>query len=185
MKKILIVEDDAIVRQVYQTKFKLEGFEVKTAADGKAAVEVLRDFLPAVVLLDLMMPGISGIEVLKFIRSQPELRSTPVVVFTNSYLGDMVQEAWKVGANKCLLKADCTPQVVAEVVRKTIESMGRLPAASDIADEFKTARARRLSTAATGKSADAAVAPASVGDGKASGRADAVNVMQNQAGRTP
>lgn len=147
MKRILIVEDDSIVRQVYQTKFKLDGFEVKTAVDGKVAVEVLRDFLPDVVLLDLMMPGISGIEVLKFIRAQPQLRSTPVVVFTNSYLGNMVQEAWKAGANKCLLKADCTPQIVAEVVRKTIDSMGRQPAAgpppvrsapatSDIAQEF-------------------------------------------------
>jgi CheY-like chemotaxis protein len=164
MKKILIVEDDAIVRQVYQTKFKMEGFEVETAVDGKTAVEVLRGFLPDVVLLDLMMPGISGNEVLKFIRSQPELRSTPVVVFTNSYLGNIVQEAWEAGANKCLLKADCTPRVVAEVVRKTIESMGRLPAASpppapvapvtpDFAHEFKTARSRRLSPAATGKSA--------------------------------
>lgn len=119
-KKILIVEDDAIIADLYQRKFASEQFTVELAGDGTTAMESLKSHQPDVVLLDLQLPQVNGIEVLKFIRATPELRALPVVVFTNAYLGNMVQSAWKAGANRCLTKAICTPRQVVDVVKLTL-----------------------------------------------------------------
>lgn len=119
-KKILIVEDDPIIADLYQRKFAAEQFTVELAGDGSTAMESLKARRPDVVLLDLQLPQVNGIEVLKFIRATPELRTLPVIVFTNAYLGNMVQSAWKAGANKCLTKAICTPRQVVDVVRLTV-----------------------------------------------------------------
>ncbi|MFA6546151.1 MAG: response regulator [Limisphaerales bacterium] len=119
-KKILIVEDDPIIADLYQRKFVTEHFSVELAGDGHTAMESLKSHRPDVVLLDLQLPQINGIEVLKFIRATPELSTLPVIVFTNAYLGNMVQSAWKAGANKCLTKAICTPRQVVDVVRQTL-----------------------------------------------------------------
>lgn len=119
-KKILIVEDDPIIADLYQRKFAAEFFTVELAGDGSTAMESLKSHRPDVVLLDLQLPQVNGIEVLKFIRATPELQALPVIVFTNAYLGNMVQSAWKAGANKCLTKAICTPRQVVDVVRLTL-----------------------------------------------------------------
>lgn len=118
--KILIVEDDAIIADLYQRKFSSEHFTVELAGDGSTAIESLKSHQPNVVLLDLQLPHVNGIEVLKFIRATPELSALPVVVFTNAYLGNMVQSAWKAGANRCLTKAICTPRQVVDVVKLTL-----------------------------------------------------------------
>ncbi len=119
-KKILIVEDDPIIADLYQRKFVAEQFIVELAGDGSTAMESLKSHRPDVVLLDLQLPQVNGIEVLKFVRATPELQTLPIVVFTNAYLGNMVQSAWKAGANKCLTKAICTPRQVVDVVRYTL-----------------------------------------------------------------
>ncbi|NDE99461.1 MAG: response regulator, partial [Verrucomicrobia bacterium] len=122
-KHILIVEDDAIIADLYQRKFVAEHFSVELAGDGSTAMESLKARRPDLVLLDLQLPQVNGIEVLKFIRATPELRTLPVIVFTNAYLGNMVQSAWKAGANKCLTKAICTPRQVVDVVRHTLAEL--------------------------------------------------------------
>ncbi len=133
MKKVLIVEDDAIIANIYQRKLQMDGFQVQCAADGELAMEMIKSNLPAIVLLDLQLPKANGIEVLKFIRSREESKALPVVVFTNSYLGSLVQSAWKAGANKCLTKAICTPKQVSDVLKATLageDSAGGPPAGS-------------------------------------------------------
>ncbi len=126
--KILIVEDDAIIADLYQRKFISEHFTVELAGDGSTAMESLKSHQPDVVLLDLQLPQVNGIEVLKFIRATPELSALPVVVFTNAYLGSMVQSAWKAGANRCLTKAICTPRQVVDVVKLTLaEAQAKVP----------------------------------------------------------
>ena len=132
MKKVLIVEDDAIIANIYQRKLQMDGFQVQHAADGEIAMEMIKCSAPDIVLLDLQLPKANGIEVLKFIRAREESKLLPVVVFTNSYLGTMVQSAWKAGANKCLTKAICTPKQVADVLRATLageDSVGGPPTA--------------------------------------------------------
>lgn len=121
MSKLLLVEDDAIIANIYQRKLKMADFEVSHAPDGEAAIEMLRADPPEIVLLDLQLPKKNGIDVLTFMRSQSSTRDVPAVVFTNAYLGQMVQAAWDAGATKCLTKAICTPKQVADVLRATLE----------------------------------------------------------------
>lgn len=136
MKKVLIVEDDAIIANIYQRKLQMDGFQVQHAADGELAMEMIKCNLPTIVLLDLQLPKANGIEVLKFIRSREESKTLPVVVFTNSYLGTLVQSAWKAGANKCLTKAICTPKQVSDVLKATLageDSVGGPPPSAEAA----------------------------------------------------
>jgi DNA-binding response OmpR family regulator len=117
MKKILIIEDDNLVASIYRNKFSTENYEVETASDGETGLESLKKFNPDLVILDLMLPTMSGLDVLTKIRSQEESKQLPVIVFSNTYLSNMVQQAWKAGATKCLSKASCTPKQVIDVVR--------------------------------------------------------------------
>jgi DNA-binding response OmpR family regulator len=117
MKKILIIEDDQLVANIYSNKFAVDNYQVETAADGEKGLELIPSFNPDVVILDLMLPNVTGVEVLKKIRAMEGRQQLPVIVFSNTFLSNMVQEAWKAGATKCLSKANCTPKQVLEVVR--------------------------------------------------------------------
>jgi len=124
MNKILIIEDDQIVANIYRNKFSVEGYQVEVALDGLAGLELVRSFRPDAVLLDLMLPKMTGVELMKKIRSEPEMEQIPVIVFSNTYLSDMLQQACKAGATKCLTKSNCTPQQVIEAVRSTLSRNG-------------------------------------------------------------
>jgi DNA-binding response OmpR family regulator len=124
MKKILIVEDDQIVANIYRNKFSVEGFQVEIALDGESGMEMMRSFRPDAIILDLMLPRLSGVEMMKKIRAEPDCQQLPVVVFSNTYLTNLVQEAWKAGATKCLSKANCTPKQVLSVLRSALAING-------------------------------------------------------------
>lgn len=131
MKKVLIIEDDQIVANIYRNKFTVEGFQVEIALDGEAGLELIRSFRPDAVILDLLLPKITGVELMKKIRAEPDFEKLPMIVFSNTYLSNMVQEAWKAGATKCLSKANCTPRQVIEVVRSTTGGNGAPPAKAE------------------------------------------------------
>jgi CheY-like chemotaxis protein len=120
MKKILIIEDDKIVASIYGNKFRAEGFQVETAADGLLGLEMVSNVEPDVVMLDLMLPKLSGVEVIKGIRAQDKFKDLPIVVFSNSYLSNLVQDAWSAGANRCLSKADSTPKHLIEIIKSFV-----------------------------------------------------------------
>jgi len=124
MKKILIIEDDQIVANIYRNKFAAEGYEVEIALDGEEGLQRVRTFVPDAIVLDLMLPKITGLELMKTIRSQAELRYLPIIVFSNTYLTNMVQDAWKAGATKCLSKANCSPRQVIDAVRASLTGNG-------------------------------------------------------------
>lgn len=124
MKKILIIEDDQIVANVYRNKFSLEGFDVDIANDGVSGLESIRSFRPDAVVLDLMLPRMTGVDLMKQVRTDQAFAKLPIIVFSNTYLTNMVQEAWKAGATKCLSKANCTPKQLLEVVRGTLSIAG-------------------------------------------------------------
>ncbi len=126
MKKILIIEDDQIVANVYRNKLAVEGYQAETAADGESGLKILHTFQPQLVILDLMLPGISGVDVIKQIRGELDFLKIPIIVFSNTYLTNMVQEAWRAGANKCLSKSSCTPKDIIEVVRGLIGDSGAM-----------------------------------------------------------
>jgi DNA-binding response OmpR family regulator len=124
MKKMLIIEDDQIVGTIYRHKCQAEGFQVELAGDGEAGWQAIQSFRPDVVILDLMLPKLNGVEILNRVRSTPEFKELPVIVLSNAYLNTLVQEAWKAGANNCLIKASCSPKQLVEVVRKTLGTPG-------------------------------------------------------------
>jgi CheY-like chemotaxis protein len=133
MKRILIIEDDPVTAAVYRQMFERRGYRAETAADGPAGLECIATLKPDGVLLDVMLPGIDGLEVLRRIRANAEWRDLPVVAFTNAFLGEMVQEAELAGATFTLTKFDHTPWQVVERVRDVIEgaSHGRERAADE------------------------------------------------------
>jgi DNA-binding response OmpR family regulator len=120
VNKILIVEDDELVANIYRNKFLVEGFQVEAAFDGETALQLVRSFQPDAVLLDLMLPKMSGVELMREIRSEPAFSKLPLVVFSNMFLTNLVREAWKAGATKCLSKTNCTPKEVIAAVRNVI-----------------------------------------------------------------
>ena len=121
MKKILIVEDDQLVATAYKKRFREAGYEVDWAPDGLEGIKMVSTIKPDVVLLDLLMPRLDGIEVLKYIRSHPDLKNLPVVVFSNSYMTNLVENAWRAGADQCLMKASTTPAQLFDTVNKAIQ----------------------------------------------------------------
>lgn len=134
MKRILIIEDDQVVANVYRNKLAVEGYKVELAPDGEAGLKVMRTFKPELIILDLMLPTISGVEVIREIRNEQEFAKVPVIVFSNTYLTNLIQEAWRAGASKCLSKANCTPKDFVDVVRLTVGASGSMsPGVADAA----------------------------------------------------
>jgi DNA-binding response OmpR family regulator len=127
MKRMLIIEDDQLVGNIYRHKFRSEGFTVELAVDGEAGLKAVQSMRPDVVILDLMLPKLNGVEVLKRLRATPEFQELPVIVLSNAYLSNLIQDAWRAGANNCLIKASCTPQQLLEVVQKTLGAPGSTP----------------------------------------------------------
>ena len=121
MKQILFVDDDPLVLRIYREALSKQGFQVDSANDGVSAAKALRATKPDLMVLDLMMPKLSGVEVLKFVRAEPALAHLPVVVLSNSYMHDLAHDAAVTGAQKALLKVRCTPLVLLEVIRELLE----------------------------------------------------------------
>jgi DNA-binding response OmpR family regulator len=130
MKKILIVEDDLIVANIYRNKFSVEGYQMEIAANGLAGLDTVHRFRPDAVILDLMLPKMTGVELIKKLRSEPDFQQLPVIVLSNAYLTSMMQQAWKAGATKCFSKANCTPKQLIEVVRNALSQSGAATPAS-------------------------------------------------------
>jgi CheY-like chemotaxis protein len=116
MTTIFLVEDDSVVVQVYRAKLLREGFGVEVAEDGLKAVKMLAALRPDVVVLDLMMPKFNGVDVLKYIRSNPALKEIPVIILSNAHMTRLAQEAAAIGAERALLKSSCTPGKLIQVI---------------------------------------------------------------------
>jgi CheY-like chemotaxis protein len=120
MKKILIIEDDEILANIYRNKLAVEHYQVEVSKSGESGLALMRTFQPHMILLDLMLPQMAGVDVIKHVRSEEDFAKLPIVVFSNTYLTNLIQDAWKAGATKCLSKARCSPKDVVEIVRQTV-----------------------------------------------------------------
>jgi CheY-like chemotaxis protein len=127
MKTILFVEDDAVIVQAYRMGLERAGFRVEVAKDGLDAMKILLLLKPNLVLLDLMMPKLNGADVLKYIRSTPALKSTPVIILSNASIADQGQEAMALGADRLFLKALCTPRQLIGAANELLNSMAPSP----------------------------------------------------------
>ncbi|OGY26521.1 MAG: hypothetical protein A2Z11_00875 [Candidatus Woykebacteria bacterium RBG_16_43_9] len=119
MGKILLIEDDSLFVKMYQKKFAHEGLELEAAYDGAEGIEKTKALKPSIIILDLMLPKMSGSEVLKKIKDDPETSSIPVVVLTNlSTTADEVNKTIELGVKETFLKTNVTPDQVVEAVKK-------------------------------------------------------------------
>lgn len=116
MKKVLLIDDDPVIGTTYGRKLRTAGYDVHVAGDGTEGLLALKDFRPDVVLLDLDMPGLNGIEWLREIRSYPTLRHLPVVVLSAGSHGWQMKAAWESDAMYVLSKAMAAPEAVVNAV---------------------------------------------------------------------
>jgi CheY-like chemotaxis protein len=117
----MFVEDDDVIARIYSETLAEEGFDVAVAEDGLAAITQLPEFKPDLVVLDILMPKLNGVDVLKFMRQHPALKTTRVVVFSNLFLNTMVEQAANLGIEEALVKAAVTPARLSEVVHKILD----------------------------------------------------------------
>lgn len=116
MTKIAIIEDDAVINQMYRMKFEAAGFEVATASDGEAGVTIAEKFKPSIILLDLQMPHMNGAEALETIRKSSWGAKVPVIILTNLGEEEAPKSLRTLGIHSYIVKAELTPsQVVARV----------------------------------------------------------------------
>lgn len=118
MKTVFIIEDDVFLVKVYQVKFRELGAEVWTASDGKVALERLLEAPPNVILLDLMLPGASGFDILAAIRKNERWKNVPVFVLTNLGQPEDIQRGKELGADDYIVKANLRIDDVVEKVKK-------------------------------------------------------------------
>ncbi len=120
MKKILLVEDDNFIIDIYITKLKEVGFSVQSAVNGEDALAKIKQSKPDLVLLDIVLPQVTGFEFLQEIKSMPELKNVPVIVLSNLGQKKEVEKGLSLGAAKYLIKAHYTPTEVVEEIRAVL-----------------------------------------------------------------
>src|SRR6185503_18012311 len=135
MKKILIIEDDPIVAHVYRSRFENEGFKVEVAVDGQAGYYRLYEMKPDALVLDLMLPKLNGVDLLKKIRAVREFEKMPVVVFTNAYVANMINEALTAGASAVYNKSTITPRQVIDAVNALICPNSQVTTAQSVSSQ--------------------------------------------------
>jgi DNA-binding response OmpR family regulator len=121
-RKILIVEDDIFIRDIYSVKFSQSGFETVVAENGVEALKTLEGFVPDVILLDVIMPQMDGIETLKNIRSSEAWKKIPVIMLTNIPEKEKIAQGKEYGASDYLIKAYYTPAEVVEKVNALLNA---------------------------------------------------------------
>ena len=122
MPRILLVEDDRFLRRAAEAALRRHGHTVLTAADGEEGLRVARSELPDLVLLDLIMPGLQGFEVLKLLKEDDATSSIPVIVLSNLGQDSDVQKAMEAGAVDYLIKANLALDMLIERVKALFEA---------------------------------------------------------------
>jgi len=117
MAKILIIEDDPLMQRLYQKIFTFEKYEVETAADGEEGLDKARKTKPTLILLDIMMPKMNGLQVLEKLKADPDLKKIPVVMLTNLAGQKDAETALAKGAVKYIVKSEYEPKQVADMVK--------------------------------------------------------------------
>jgi len=120
MTKIAIIEDDQAISQMYRIKFEAENYRVETAENGKLGLELIEKMRPTIILLDLMMPVMTGEEMLAKLRTKPWGKDLKVIILTNRGEQEIPDEVKNLGVSAIILKADMTPRQVAELVKSKL-----------------------------------------------------------------
>lgn len=125
MAKILIVEDDPLMLRLYQKIFTFEKYEVETASDGEEGLVKAKTATPNLILLDIMMPKMNGLEVLKQLKADDATKQIPVIVLTNLAGQKDAETALAEGAVKYIVKSEHDPKEVANMVNEIVKGYTR------------------------------------------------------------
>jgi len=117
MPKIAIIEDDQAISQMYRFKFEAENFDVQVAENGKLGLELVESMKPDIILLDLMMPEMTGDEMLRQLRATDWGKQIKVIILTNMGEQELPPALKELGVSGVILKADMTPRQVADLVK--------------------------------------------------------------------
>ena len=120
MEKILVIEDDKFLRELIVQKLVKEGYEISEAVDGEKGVESVRKEKPDLVLLDLILPGIDGFEVLSRIKSDPLLAQIPVIVLSNLVQKEDIERGLKIVATDYVITAHFTPNEIIDKIKRIL-----------------------------------------------------------------
>jgi CheY-like chemotaxis protein len=119
-KKILLVEDERVLIKMYQETFSRAGFEVHSAETVQEGIKLTKELKPDLVLLDILLPEVNGLEFLKEIKKDPSLSAIPIVAFSNYTDPETQEKALELGARDYVVKADFDPDETLEIVKKYI-----------------------------------------------------------------
>lgn len=125
MAKILIVEDDPLMSRMYQKIFTFEGYQVEMASDGQQGLEKTKTIKPTIILLDVMMPKMNGLEVLDKLKFDPDTKQIPVIMLTNLAGQQDAEKALSKGAVKYIIKSEHEPKEVANMVKEILAGYTR------------------------------------------------------------
>lgn len=122
-QKVAIIEDDIAISQMYRLKFETEGYDVQTADNGQIGLELAEAFRPDIILLDLMMPEMTGDEMLAQLRKKPWGKNVIVIILTNMGEEEAPKSLKELGVHSFIVKAEMTPRQVAERVKTALEAV--------------------------------------------------------------
>lgn len=121
--KILLIEDDAFLAGIYASKFEQSGFETFLAMDGEAGLKIAEKETPDIILLDILLPKMSGFEVLEKLKKQVKTKDIPVLPLTNLGQREDVEKGLELGAVDYMIKAHFLPSETIEKVKKVLETV--------------------------------------------------------------
>ena len=119
--KVLIIEDEEMLVNMYISKFEKEGFETEKALNGKKGIDKTKKVKPNIILLDIIMPEMDGFMVLKELKADPATKKIPVIMLTNLGQDEDIEKGNKLGAKDYLVKANLTPAQVVNKVKETLK----------------------------------------------------------------
>lgn len=123
MQKVLIIEDDPAFSKLWSVELVTNGFAVEIANNGEEGFAKAQTYLPDVILCDIMMPKLNGIDTLKKIRATETLKKTPVIMLTNFGQENLVKDAFSSGATDYVLKYQSTPAEIKEKVKQHLTNV--------------------------------------------------------------
>jgi CheY-like chemotaxis protein len=120
MKKILIIEDEEVLSDLLRKKIEKEGYEAYAAPDGEEGLKIMREIMPDLILLDILMPKKGGFEVMEEMNRDETIKNIPVIIISNSGQPVELDKAKALGAKDCLVKTEFDPQEVLDKVKEYI-----------------------------------------------------------------
>ena len=119
--KILIAEDDQFILKAMTTKLTKEGYEVKIAVDGVQLMDLLKSYIPDLIILDLLMPKKDGFEVVKEVKADPKLKNIPILIASNLGQSSDIQQVLNLGATDYIIKSEFTLESLVQKIKNILK----------------------------------------------------------------